>query len=390
MRNFWEKHGWENEDNHLLSVTKMPFQRSYPFIPKENGFYVIRGPRQVGKSSWLKTILSYHAKTSGPKNCFYLSCENIEGHLELSEILKAQKESKIILLDEVTFVKDWDRAVKHAIDSGETHILVVTGSNANDLRKGADRMPGRHQNGGDFELLPMVFDEFTQMRKQAGWQKPDRIDELESFFRIGGFPSAIAEAGALSKTPTKAMSTYGKWLVGDFIKLGKQEIYLKETVSQLGQTMGSSLSLQKLSQRTQMGSHHTAQEYVSILEDCFALQTLFAINPDTGAFRFRKDKKFYFRDPLLYWLALDWLGIKMPKSANEAIAEMVAAEQLRRQYSRFGYFHSKQGEIDFYKKEDFAIEVKWADQIQNLSQAYLKCISPQKIVWFKSNFLKFG
>lgn len=388
MQNFWEISDWESDDKHLNILKLMPFKRIFPFIPEKAGFYVIRGPRQVGKSSWLKTILSYYTKKYSPADCFYLSCENIKDFRELAEILKAQEKTKIILLDEVTFVEDWDRAIKHAIDSGQTHILVITGSNANDLRKGADRMPGRHGHGGEFELLPMTFDEFNDMRAQAGWKNKDRVQELESYFRIGGFPGAIAEAGAKSALPRKTMISYGKWLVGDFLKLGKQEIYLQEMVGQIGKTMCSSISLQKLAQRTQMGSHHTAQEYISVLEDCFALQTIYAIDPDTGGYRFRKEKKFYFRDPIVYWLAHEWLGLKAPTNALESIAEMVAAEHLRRKYSRFGYFHSPKGEIDFFKKDDFAIEVKWSPQISNLSKSYLGMVVPDKKVWFQKNFLE--
>lgn len=388
MRHFWENKDWTLSDKHLQALENMPFQRKFPFIPEKKGFYIIRGPRQVGKSSWLKTILAHHLKTKPATACYYLSCEIIQSYEQLLEVLRAQSSTEVILLDEVTFVPQWDRAIKHAIDSGWTKLLVVTGSNSNDLRKGADRMPGRHDHGGEFELLPMDFSEFQAMRAQAGWSKKNRVEELEDYFRIGGFPGAVAEAQNQSVVPQKTLSIYGKWLVGDFLKLNKQESYVRELVGQLGLTMTSKISLQKISQRTQMGSHHTAQEYLSVLEDCFALQTLYAMDPNTGAFQFRKEKKFYFRDPLIYWLALDWLGMRPQKNSFEVIAEMVAAEHLKRIRPRFGYFHSAKGEIDFYKTDDFAIECKWAPDVQNLSQAYLKLIIPHKKVWFQKNFLE--
>ncbi len=388
MHNFWEKQKWEEEDFHLKALSCMPFYRNFPFIPEKNGLFVIRGPRQVGKSSWLKSILSHHTKILGSPHCFYLSCEKIQSFLELAEILKAQSKTRLILLDEVTFVKDWDRAIKYAVDSGQTQILVITGPNSNDLRRGADRMRGRFGTGGEFELLPMSFDEFHQMRIQAGWARENRVAELEDFFLIGGFPGAVAEARDSSQIPKKTMASYGKWLIGDFMKLGKQEAYLKETLGQLSIKMGSPISLQKLAQRTQMGSHHTAQEYIAILEDCFAVQTLYAIDPVTGAFRFRKEKKFYFRDPLIYWLGQDFVGSKASPRSFEIIAELVAAEHLKRNNSRLGYFSSAGGEIDFYQKDEFAIEVKWSPQIQNLSKAYLKINLPNKKVWFQKNFLE--
>jgi predicted AAA+ superfamily ATPase len=53
---FWEKEGWEEEDPHLKKMKSMPFHRPFPFIPEKPGLYIIRGPRQIGKSSWLKTV----------------------------------------------------------------------------------------------------------------------------------------------------------------------------------------------------------------------------------------------------------------------------------------------------------------------------------------------
>ncbi len=57
-------------------MQKMPFQRKFPFIPKEKGFYIIRGPRQVGKGSWLKTILSHYESY---KKCFF---SNSQGEVD--------------------------------------------------------------------------------------------------------------------------------------------------------------------------------------------------------------------------------------------------------------------------------------------------------------------
>jgi len=316
MQNFWENSGWQSDDKHLTALSKMPFQRSVPLVPEESGLYILRGPRQIGKSTWLKTILSEYANRKIP--AFYLSCENISDFKELKEILDSIKDRRLILLDEISFVPEWFRPIKNLLDSGDQRIFVLTGSNTVDLRKGADRMPGRWGAGGEFELLPMDFFEFQKMRLQAGWPALTKKDELELFFKVGGFPFALMESGPQGKFPTKALKTYQSWLEGDFEKLGKQPAYLKELCYQIAICLTSSISLQKLSQRTQISSHHTVQEYIHTLESCFALKTLFALDPNTGAFRFRKEKKFYFTDPLVYFAALDcsvshtWTGAVSP------------------------------------------------------------------------------
>lgn len=73
MYNFWEKKDWETEDKHLKALKSLPFNRKFNSLPKGPGLFVIRGPRQIGKSSWLKKMLL----EANPKEAFYLSCENI-------------------------------------------------------------------------------------------------------------------------------------------------------------------------------------------------------------------------------------------------------------------------------------------------------------------------
>ncbi|NUM89178.1 MAG: ATP-binding protein, partial [Bdellovibrionales bacterium] len=308
-------------------------------------------------------------------------------HKELSEVLKSLRGREVILLDEISFVAEWWRAIKHEIDRDDTKILVVTGSHAVDLRKGMDQMPGRWGGGGEFHLLPMGFDEFSAMRRQAKWPEFSRIDEMELYFRVGGFPIALMESGPRGKDPEKARETYRRWLAGDLQKLGRQEAYLKELLLEIAKTTTSTLSLQNLAKKTQIGSHHTAQEYISLLSDCFALKTLYAFEEGETEYRFRREKKFYFTDPLLYWIAFEWADSAPPDNAYEKVAELVAHESLRRRFQRIGYLKNRKGEVDFIEPGHWALEVKWAEIPKNISKLYKDLKIPQKIIWTKSNFL---
>jgi predicted AAA+ superfamily ATPase len=386
MDRFWENENWEQEDRHLQLLSDSPFLRPFPDISFQKGIYIIRGPRQVGKSSWLKVLLSQFLEKQ--KSCFFASCENIRDQVELAALLKSIRGTECVLLDEISFVKDWAKAVKYEADLNFLNTLIVTGSNAYDLRRGGERLPGRMGAGLEIDLLPMDFQEFQFMRSSAGWKTLDRLEALRCFFRVGGFPGAVKEAGEECLEPVHARDIYQKWIVGDAVNAGRSEQYLREIMGQIALTTTSTISLQKLAQRTQIGSHHTAQEYVSLLEDCYALNTLYAIDPDDQSYRFRKEKKFYFRDPLLFWIALEWSGLSIPVDAEARIAEQVAATALLKRFSRIGYFSSRKGEIDFYKPHQWALEVKWSSSAKNLSKAYLDCKLPEKIVWTSRNFLE--
>lgn len=112
MENFWEISGWDLEDRHLQSLKASPFQRPFPELPSGPGLYVIRGPRQIGKSSWLKTLLS----DSDPAESYYISCENFEDFKDLTEFLKTIPERRVLYLDEISFVKQWWRSIKSILD----------------------------------------------------------------------------------------------------------------------------------------------------------------------------------------------------------------------------------------------------------------------------------
>ena len=381
---FWENSNWEDADKHLIAVKNMPFSRKWPFIPSNSGLYVIRGPRQVGKTSWLKAILSAHASQ---KKCFYLSCEEIIDFRDLGRLLASIKSCELIILDEISFIDGWDRAIKHFLDGGYNGILCVSGSHAYDLERGADLMPGRFGEGGDFLLLPMNFDEFEDARRQAKWHTDDRVSELRAYFRSGGFPLAVSSAGAKGHPSKNVCSTYLKWIRGDVKKLGKDSEKIEEILIQIYKTMQNPISFQTLAKKTSIGSPNTVIEYIRILEASFCIRTLYAIDPNTGARKHRSDKKFYFTDPLIYWIAANLAGDKHPDNWEEAMAELTANEHLFRRFQRFGYFRTSQGEIDFMAAGKWAVEVKWAPAVTSLSKVFHNTQLPQKIVWSQSNFL---
>ena len=68
--------------------------------------------------------------------------------IKLLSSFTASTKIKRIFIDEITAIAHWERTLKRLADSGELkNILVVTtGSKATDLRRGAERLPGRKEN----------------------------------------------------------------------------------------------------------------------------------------------------------------------------------------------------------------------------------------------------
>jgi predicted AAA+ superfamily ATPase len=385
---FWEKKGWEEEDPHLLKLKAMPFLRPFPDLNIKKGLYILRGPRQVGKTTWLKKLLAQSIREG--KECFYISCEQIDDYKQLSILLKSLRTCDVVYLDEISFVDQWARSIKTEVERTESPTFVITGSNTTDLRKGGERLPGRFGDGGEFELLPMSFDVFCKMREQIPLRNESKKELLLSYFKVGGFPLSLLEIAedAGKEIPTKAQDTYWKWLVGDVVRAGKSEVFLRDIIGQLAIAHGTPISLQTLAKKTQIGSHNTVSEYIQLLEDCFALSTVYAIDPNSGSRKYRSEKKYYFRDPLIYWIAISQSHYKVTDNFNSQLAELVAAEDLIQKYGGVGYYRSKKGEVDFYKHQSWAIEIKWKDIATDISKAFFEVPVSEKIVWTTGNFME--
>ena len=79
-------------------------------------------------------------------------------------------------------------------------------------------------------------------------------------------------------------------MVGDLQK-PKSEVYQRNSITDCFNNNFDD-QLAKLAKKTQIGSYNTAQDYVEVLEACFALfKTIYQVDLETGAPRFRKEKK---------------------------------------------------------------------------------------------------
>jgi predicted AAA+ superfamily ATPase len=154
-----------------------------------------------------------------PKSIFYLSCDAIADYRELAEVLRMYLKvrraegisSSYILLDEVTYPREWFRAVKSMIDMGyfRNDVLVLSGSLSISARREAETFAGRRGHGRNLVMLPLPFGRFAELfglRLPRGGleyvlggymrflQYVSRlVDVFETYLAVGGFPNAVRE-----------------------------------------------------------------------------------------------------------------------------------------------------------------------------------------------------
>ncbi len=154
--------GYEEAKVHL----KKYFNRIFVSFREIQDFkknYIIRGPRQVGKTEFLFRSIHYLLGKTNPENIVYLPCDRFSGLRdlrntvrELESLMRARSGMKFLLLDEITEIKGWEKAVKEFCED-KFFIVWATGSRPRALEKLGEYFPGRAEI---LNFYPLSFREF--------------------------------------------------------------------------------------------------------------------------------------------------------------------------------------------------------------------------------------
>ncbi len=357
---------------------------------KTPGIYILTGGRQVGKSTSCKQLIKVclEKKNFEAKNIFYLPCDEIFNANELSQTIRVflnQTENKpfLLVIDEITFVTNWDRVIKALADEGhfQQGICLLTGSDSLILKEAAMRFPGRRgvASKTDFHLYPLSFSEYVKLITKEKPENSQLLILYKDYLRCGGYLRAINDLATYGQISEATMLTYEQWLRGDFLQRGKNEDTLLAILNALVNTGVSQISYSKLTQKIGLISKETCIDYCRLLERMDVLFNLQAFDQNKKQGFPRKDRKFHFVDPFIYNVISNWLTREGQQNRideitiNSTKVEASVASAVRR-FNKTFYFKG-QGEIDVISLKDdkiYAIEVKWSEQIRPADLKMLK------------------
>lgn len=357
------------------------------FPTKIPGIYSLTGGRQVGKSTLLKQWIIYLIEQINipSKDIVYISGEIIDDHHSLLSILDSLNETYIII-DEVTYIKKWENAIKYAADTGilQNKILMLTGSDAVLIQEARQTFPGRRGTAEvqDFYLYPLSFREFlllTENKDKIIVDDPE--DKLLNLFiqylKHGGYLTAINDFYEFGKINKATYSTYSDWIRGDMQKRGKREIYLKSLIKAIITRYSTQLNTtwNSLAKELPIDHHKTVFDYIELLQSMDAIFIQSALDESSLSASPKKAKKIMFADPFIYHAMKIWLGIPDVESPEETskIVESTIITHYRRHYPT--YYIKSEGEIDLaylHNKKIFTTEIKWTEQIRTKDLKQIK------------------
>ncbi|MCL5433811.1 MAG: ATP-binding protein [Candidatus Marsarchaeota archaeon] len=388
---------WSNKDSikkddkvKKVLETKEKIQYS---LSDEN--QVLIGPRQLGKTTALKYDIykKIILEDKDPSSIMYYSFDTVRDFEVIKDVLNTfvtDENKKYIYLDEVSFVNEWQRAVKQFLDieKSKNVVLYITGSSSINLKK--ELMPGRKIKF--LEFLPLSFRDFLlsfgseplkrfiKNNRAEDFRNALNIahelltyfNEISKWFNIyiktGGYPDAIFDYLGKGRISDDIYDTHWNAFISDISRDNKSVEIATAIIYGIVESYSSKINLSNIARMQGIKSHVTVREYLETFDNLFISKSIFP-NADKK-YVFRKERKVYFNDPFLYNLFAKKINL-LDRNSESKIVEGILFNHLYRFINKnktitepktsIGFYSGKR-EVDFVIN-NFGFEVKWQNEV---------------------------
>lgn len=289
-----------------LSRLTVQFQFDFGLntLPTDPGIILVRGARQLGKSTWLELELKKTLEMFGAGSAFYLNGDEFLNNeqlyvqvKELAALFPRDVPVKRIFIDEITAVPAWERALKRLYDAGDIRqlLIITTGSKAVDLRRGTERLPGRkgRLDRTSYLFTPVSYAEFEK-NCQAHFGK----DVLIAYLLTGGSPLAANELIKTGRIPPYVFALTRDWILGECAAQDRSRNILTWITQEILKHGGNPISLAKLAREAGVANNSVIQGYIDILLDLLSVSVALPVDPNKMRPLPRKSCKFHWVYPL--------------------------------------------------------------------------------------------
>ncbi|MEX0567541.1 MAG: ATP-binding protein, partial [Candidatus Njordarchaeota archaeon] len=325
--------------------------------------YIIKGPRQVGKSTGIILKIRDLLKEGiDPYSILYLHCEAFSSRKELEaalrNFLRSSNGKKWIFLDEVTHIKDWYISIKYFLDIGllNNATIISTGSSSLDLARASSYLAGRKGEIKGIEtdrvVLPMRFSDaiWFLVKSLPKWlsnelkrriliakilrgELPPEIRKLltyweeieqalDKYILTGGYPLSMDKYLKKNKIPSSIYNMFITLVRRDLEREGYDPYKIDQVIKKLIDTLTTPISLEKIKSGTDIRSTTRLSDYISALQASYVITQIPFMDPQKKSIIPRKERKYYFRDPFIYHALRSWIqGVDPFESARILLAE---------------------------------------------------------------------
>ncbi len=330
----------------------------------KNKMVIILGPRQSGKTTLAKKIVSTYGQEGEYYDC---QLADIRNHFVVGEpdkLLPLTVGKKIVVFDEAQTIQDIGTVLKVFHDTYPGVQIIATGSSSFDLaNKINEPMTGR---AFEFLLLPLSLSEVSLAY-------PDLSEsDLLSLMKFGSYPAVVASE-TIDEKLFAIRNIATNYLYKDvfvFEDIRNPKVF-EDLLKMLALQIGSMVSVNELAQGLGV-TRTTVNRYLRLLEQSFIIKRVYSFsnNPRT---ELKKAFKVFFLDVGVRNALVDIVSPIATRTDKGAIFEnFFVAERMKKGVleifpPEIMFWRTRTGvEIDVIEKngpEIFAYECKWKEAI---------------------------
>ncbi len=349
---------------------------------------IIVGPRQVGKTTLVKTIL---------KNEVYLfldgddpTVRNLLTNPNTEQLKSIIGKNKFVFIDEAQRIENIGLTLKIITDQFKDVQLLVSGSSAFELNnKLNEPLTGRKW---EFQLYPVSWKE---LEDNIGFLKAEQ--QLEIRLLYGMYPDVINNSSEAFDVLKELTNSY---LYKDILGLSsirKPEV-LEKLLQALALQVGSEVSYNELSQLLNINKN-TVSTYIDILEKAFVIFKLKSFSRNLRN-EIKTNQKIYFYDNGIRNMIIgnfNSLELRQDKGAlweNFLISERLKKNSYENSTAKPFFWRTvQQQEIDYVEDLNgniIAYEIKWNVNAKvKTHKIFNETYNAQTEIINKENFRKF-
>lgn len=319
------------------------------------------GPRQVGKTTLLKNILT---SVSTEKKVQFWNCDESDVRQFLSEANSAKLKSFVgnsdfIVIDEAQRVKDIGLTIKLLHDSFPNVQLAVTGSSSLDLSNSINEpLTGRKF---EYNLFPFSTNELVNHTSML-----EEMRLLKNRLVYGFYPDVVNNPGEEKEILTNIVNSYLYKDVFEFQDIRKSSV-IEKLVQALALQIGSEVSFNELGNLLGIDTV-TVQRYVDLLEKAYVIFHIRSYSRNVRN-ELKKSIKIYFYDNgVRNSVISNFSPIELRSDIgalweNFLISERIKNNAYHNKHAKYYFWRTTQKqEIDFIEEAEqnlFAYEFKY-------------------------------
>lgn len=320
---------------------------------------ILVGPRQVGKTTLLRELVSKSDKRVLALNCDEPETQASLAHTNVAKLKAIIGNSELVVIDEAQKVDNIGLTLKLIVDNIEGVQVVATGSSAFELHNRLNEpLTGRKF---EYQLYPISCGEIVDT---YGLLEERRT--LENRLIYGCYPDIVSHPESARKYLTDLTQSY---LYKDILSLNdiRKPQLLDRLLQALAFQVGSEVSTNELA-RTLQTDNKTIDKYIDLLEKCYVLFRLGGLSRNLRS-ELKRAKKIYFYDNGVRNAVIQQFApVQMRNDMGALWENFFIAERMKRNHYESHYCNSYfwrtslQQEIDLVEESDgemTAFEMKW-------------------------------